>query len=252
MTEGCLYIVPTPIGNLEDITLRALRILKESDLIASEDTRQTQKLLAHFDISKTLTSYHDFNKEEKAPLLVRMMKEGKVVALVSDAGTPTISDPGYLLINQAIANGIPVVPLPGASAILTALAGSGLPTDAFTFIGFLPKKKLARSRVIESLKEENRTLIFFETPHRILAVLKELFDILGEGRRVVIARELTKQYEEFIHDTLEGIQNRKWTIKGEITLLIEGTGKRSKRSGHVRGKTESEHETSERESSCEI
>jgi 16S rRNA (cytidine1402-2'-O)-methyltransferase len=224
MTQGNLYIVPTPIGNLEDITLRALRILKEVDVIASEDTRHTQTLLSHFDISKILTSYHDFNKEEKAPILLNILKEGRHVALVSDAGTPTISDPGYLLINEAIAQGIRVIPLPGPSAFLTALSGSGLPTDAFIFSGFLPRKHTARLKIMEEIKEEKKTLIFFESPHRILSVLEEFYSVLGE-RRVVIARELTKKFEELICGTLSEIIHRKWQVKGEITLLIEGKRK---------------------------
>ena len=226
MSEGILYIIPTPIGNLEDMTLRSLRVLKEVDVLASEDTRQTQSLLSHFEISKVLTSYHDFNKEEKAPVLVKFLKEGRHVGLVCDAGTPTISDPGYLLINQAIAQGIKVIPLPGPSALLTALSGSGLPTDAFIFNGFLPKKKTARLKMIEGLKEEKKTLIFFETPHRILTILEEFYSTFGE-RRVVIARELTKKFEEFIYGTLPEIIQKKWTVKGEITLLIEGKRKKS-------------------------
>lgn len=228
MTQGNLYIVPTPIGNLEDITLRALRVLKEVDVIASEDTRHTQTLLSHFQISKVLTSYHDFNKEEKAPILLNLLKEGRQVALVSDAGTPTISDPGYLLINEAIAHGIRVIPLPGPSAFLTALSGSGLPTDAFIFNGFLPRKKTARLKIIEGLNEEKKTLIFFESPHRVLSVLEELYSVLGE-RRVVIARELTKKFEELIYGRLSEITQRKWQVKGEITLLIEGKRKERKR-----------------------
>jgi 16S rRNA (cytidine1402-2'-O)-methyltransferase len=227
MSQGNLYIVPTPIGNLEDITLRALRILKEVDVIASEDTRHTQQLLTHFQISKVLTSYHDFNKETKVPLLLQVLKEGRQVALVSDAGTPTISDPGYLLINQAIAHGIKVIPLPGPSAFLTALSGSGLPTDAFTFYGFLPRKKAARLKLMDGLKEDKKTLIFFESPHRIVAVLEEFFSVFGE-RRVVIARELTKKFEEFIYGTLGEIAKKKWSVKGEITLLIEGARKKMK------------------------
>ncbi|MBI1821401.1 MAG: 16S rRNA (cytidine(1402)-2'-O)-methyltransferase [Nitrospirae bacterium] len=226
MSQGVLYIIPTPIGNLEDMTLRALRILKEVDVLASEDTRHTQKLLSHFEISKVLTSYHDFNKEEKAPILLQFLKEGRNVGLVCDAGTPTISDPGYLLINQAIDHGIRVIPLPGPSALLTALSGSGLPTDAFIFNGFLPKKKTARLRVIDELKDEKKTLIFFETPHRILKILEEFYSVFGE-RRVVIARELTKKFEEFIYGTLSGIVKKKWAVKGEITLLIEGRRKKS-------------------------
>jgi 16S rRNA (cytidine1402-2'-O)-methyltransferase len=224
MTQGNLYIVPTPIGNLEDITLRALRILKEVDVIASEDTRHTQILLSHFDISKVLTSYHDFNKEEKAPILLNLLKEGRQIALVSDAGTPTISDPGYLLIHSAIAHGIRVIPLPGPSAFLTALSASGLPTDAFIFNGFLPRKKTARLKMMENLNEEKKTLIFFESPHRILSVLEEFYSILGD-RRVVIARELTKKFEELIYGRLSEIINRKWQVKGELTLLIEGKRK---------------------------
>ncbi|MHB8481797.1 MAG: 16S rRNA (cytidine(1402)-2'-O)-methyltransferase [Nitrospiria bacterium] len=225
MAQGNLYIIPTPIGNLEDITLRALRVLKEVDVLASEDTRHTQKLLAHFEFSKVLTSYHDFNKEEKAPVLLQFLKEGRHVGLVCDAGTPTISDPGYLLINQAITQGIKVIPLPGASSVLTALSGSGLPTDAFIFNGFLPKKKTARLRVICELKEERKTLIFFETPHRILSTLEEFTSVFG-NRRAVVARELTKKFEEFIYGTLSEIIQKKWAVKGEITLLIEGKRKR--------------------------
>ncbi|MFI5303562.1 MAG: 16S rRNA (cytidine(1402)-2'-O)-methyltransferase [Nitrospiria bacterium] len=232
MTQGNLYIVPTPIGNLEDITLRAIRILKEVDVIASEDTRHTQNLLAHFEISKVLTSYHDFNKEEKAPLLLNLLMEGRQIALVSDAGTPTISDPGYLLINEAIANGIKVIPLPGPSAFLAALSGSGLPTDAFIFNGFLPKKKAARLRKMEVMKTERNTLIFYESPHRILTVLEEFNSIFGD-RRVVIARELTKQFEEFIYSTLSKIIQQKWRVKGEITLLIEGNRQVQKKSKHI-------------------
>jgi 16S rRNA (cytidine1402-2'-O)-methyltransferase len=231
MTQGNLYIVPTPIGNLEDITLRAIRILKEVDVIASEDTRHTQNLLAHFEISKVLTSYHDFNKEEKAPLLLNLLMEGRQVALVSDAGTPTISDPGYLLINEAIANGIKVIPLPGPSAFLAALSGSGLPTDAFIFNGFLPKKKAARLKKMEVMKTERNTLIFYESPHRILTILEEFNSIFGD-RRVVIARELTKQFEEFIYSTLSKIIHQKWHVKGEITLLIEGNRQVQKKSKH--------------------
>lgn len=228
MTQGNLYIVPTPIGNLEDITLRALRILKEVDVIASEDTRHTQILLSHFDISKVLTSYHDFNKEEKVPILLNLLEEGRQVALVSDAGTPTISDPGYLLINEAISHGIRVIPLPGPSALLTALSGSGLPTDAFIFSGFLPRKKNARLKIIEGFNEEKKTLIFFESPHRILSVLEEFYSVLGD-RRVVIARELTKKFEEFIYGTLSEVIHRKWQVKGELTLLIEGKRKGQKK-----------------------
>jgi 16S rRNA (cytidine1402-2'-O)-methyltransferase len=232
MTQGNLYIVPTPIGNLEDMTLRSIRVLKEVDLIASEDTRHTQNLLSHLEITKILTSYHDFNKEEKAPVLIKLIQDGQQVALVSDAGTPTISDPGYHLINQAIKHGIKVIPLPGPSAVLTALSASGLPTDAFIFNGFLPRKKTARLKIMNELKETRKTLIFFESPHRIEAVLEEFLATLGD-RRAVIARELTKKFEEFIYGTLSEIIQKKWQIKGEITLLIEGKQKEARKKKFV-------------------
>ncbi|MBI1824379.1 MAG: 16S rRNA (cytidine(1402)-2'-O)-methyltransferase [Nitrospirae bacterium] len=216
------------------MTLRAIRILKEADVVACEDTRHTQNLLSHFEISKTLTSYHDFNKEEKAPVLVKLLLEGRQVALVSDAGTPTVSDPGYLLINQAIACGIKVIPLPGPSAVLTALSASGLPTDGFIFNGFLPRKKAARLKMMEELKDTKKTLIFFESPHRILAVLDE-FQIAFGDRRAVIARELTKKFEEFIYGTLSEITQRKWQVKGELTLLIEGRQKKKRQKKDSQG-----------------
>src|SRR5512145_725579 len=180
MPIGVLYIVATPIGNLEDITLRAIRILKEADVIAAEDTRHTQKLLAKYDIhAPLLTSYHDHNKEEKAPVLVAKMLEGKNVALVTDAGTPGISDPGYFLINLAVDQKISVVPIPGATAAIAALSVSGLPTDSFVFEGFLPSKHTARLKRLEELKTEKRTLVFYEAPHRIIATIEDILNILG-------------------------------------------------------------------------
>lgn len=221
--SGTLYVVSTPIGNLEDITLRALRILKEVAVIAAEDTRHTQKLLSHFDIHTTLTSYHDFNKEEKTPVLLSKMAEGASIAIVSDAGTPTLSDPGFYLIREAIRAGLPVSPIPGPAAALAALAVSGLPPDRFVFEGFLPKKKGARARRLEQLKPDPRTLIFYESPFRIVGLLEEIKTILGD-RPVVVAREITKMFEEFIRgsvtEALEKIGKK--TVKGEITLVVGG------------------------------
>ncbi len=222
-TPGVLYVVSTPIGNLEDITLRALRLLKEVQIIAAEDTRHTQKLLNHYQIFTTLTSYHDFNKEHKTPLLLQRLREGKDVALVSDAGTPVISDPGYFLITQCVLRGIKVVPLPGASAVLAALAASGLPSDRFLFEGFLPRRRAARLKKLEALKAELCTLIIFESPHRVGKTLVDIKAVM-EGRRVVLARELTKKFEEIIRGTvdelIECVETR--ALKGEMTLLVGG------------------------------
>lgn len=221
--SGTLYVVSTPIGNLEDITLRALRILKEVAIIAAEDTRHTQKLLSHFDIHTTLTSYHDFNKEEKTPVLLSKMAEGASIAIVSDAGTPTLSDPGFYLIREAIRAGLPVSPIPGPAAALAALAVSGLPPDRFVFEGFLPKKKGARTRRLEQLKPDPRTLIFYESPFRIVGLLEEIKTILGD-RPVVVAREITKMFEEFIRGSVTEVLEKigKKTVKGEITLVVGG------------------------------
>ena len=223
MSSGTLYIVATPIGNLEDITLRAIRVLKEADLIAAEDTRHTQKLLNRYDIHTTLTSYHDHNKEEKAPVLVSRMLEGKNVALVSDAGTPGISDPGYFLINLAVHGNIPVVPVPGATAAIAALSISGLPTDSFVFEGFLPGKHAARIRRLEELRSEKRTIVLYEAPHRIHQAIDDALNVLGD-RKAVVTRELTKVHEEAIRGTLSEIQDRlaTGTSKGEFTIIIHG------------------------------
>jgi len=223
MTTGTLYIVSTPIGNLEDITLRAIRVLKESDVIAAEDTRHTQKLLAKYDIHTPLTSYHDHNKEEKAPVLVARLLEGKDVALVSDAGTPGISDPGYFLINLAVDQKISVVPVPGATAAIAALSVSGLPTDSFVFEGFLPSRHAARLKRLEELKAEKRTLVFYEAPHRIIATVEDLLTVLGD-RKAVVTRELTKVHEEAIRGTLSEVLARlnSGSIKGEFTIILHG------------------------------
>ena len=223
---GVLYLVSTPIGNLDDITLRALRVLKEVDLVAAEDTRRTGILLKHYSLKKSLTSYHDFNKERKAPLLIKRLKANQSVAVCSDAGTPGISDPSYHLARLAIRENIKVVPIPGASAFLSALVVSGLPTDRFTFEGFLPAKPGKRKKRLEELREERRTIIFYESPHRFARMMNDLAEILGQ-RRVVVARELTKKFEEVLRGTPETIKEsigaRK--IRGELVVLVEGEGK---------------------------
>ena len=222
MTTGTLYIVSTPIGNLEDITLRAVRILKEVNAIAAEDTRHTQKLLNKFDIHTPLTSYHDHNKEEKAPVLVSRLLEGRNVALVSDAGTPGISDPGYFLINLAIDQKIPVVPIPGATAAIAALSVSGLPTDRFVFEGFLPSKHTARLKRLEELTKEDRTLIFYEAPHRILQTLDDMQTVLGD-RKTVLTRELTKIHEQVLRGSLSEVKKQleAGSMKGEFTIILQ-------------------------------
>ena len=221
---GCLYIVSTPIGHLDDITLRALRTLKEVSIVAAEDTRHTQKLFNHYQIHTPLTSYHDHNKEEKTEILLHRLKEGQSLALVADAGTPGISDPGYYLINRCIQAGIPLSPIPGPAAFLAALAVSGLPTDAFLFEGFLPKKRTGRLKHLLALKEEPRTIILYESPHRLVRCLHDLHEAWGD-RRAVVARELTKMFEEIVRGRLSLIiatmEGR--SIRGEITLVIEGS-----------------------------
>ena len=218
-----LYLVGTPIGNLEDITLRALRVLKESDLIACEDTRQTQKLLNHYGISTRTISYHEHNEMTRAPELVLDLERGARVALVTDAGMPGISDPGYRLISLAIRHHLTVVPIPGASAFLAAIVASGFPADAFRFNGFLPAKSGRRRQVLESVKNSPQTQVFYEVPHRVKETLADLLEILGSDRHIVIAREVTKIHEEFLRgragEVLQQL-NARAEIKGEITLLI--------------------------------
>lgn len=221
--SGALFLVGTPIGNLEDITLRALRTLKEVDLIACEDTRQTQKLLNHYGIEKRTVSYHEHNELERAPELIVHLENGENVAVVSDAGMPGVSDPGFRLVGLAVRHHIRVVPIPGASAFLSALVASGLPTDSFRFGGFLPAKSGARRSLLESSRTSPRTLIFYEAPHRLLETMQDVVDIFGPARRVVMAREVTKLHEEFLRgradDVLAELKDRA-DIKGEITLLI--------------------------------
>ena len=219
--NGILYIVSTPIGNLEDITLRALKVLKEVDLIAAEDTRRTKGLLNHYEISKPLTSYFSHNEKEKGEYLLNKLKNGENIALVSDAGTPGISDPAYSLIKLALDNNIKVHPIPGPAGVITALSVSGLPTDKFIFEGFLPRKSGRRLKRLESFINEDRTIIIYESPYRILATLQEIKNILG-NRSIVVAREMTKVYEEVIRGSVEEVMQklRGRIIKGEITLIV--------------------------------
>jgi 16S rRNA (cytidine1402-2'-O)-methyltransferase len=222
-TKGILYIVSTPIGNLEDITLRALRILKEVDLIAAEDTRHTVLLLRHFGIQKPLTSYFEGNELRKKEFILSRLKQGDRIALVSDAGTPGISDPGFRLIQTAAESEIPIVPIPGPSAVIAALSVSGLPTDAFLFKGFLPHKSKKRRDLLKQLEETKETLIFYESPHRLTETLKDILDIFGD-REIVLTRELTKIYEEILRGKVSEIQKQigEKKLKGEITLIISG------------------------------
>ena len=221
---GTLYLVPTPIGNLEDMTFRAINTLKEVDLIACEDTRVTQKLLNHFEIDTPKTSYHEHNIQEQTSKLLKQLLEGKSIAQVSDAGMPSISDPGVELVEAAIEQGITVIPLPGANAALTALIASGISPQPFTFIGFLSRKKSDLAKELEELKNKEETLVFYESPCRIKQLMETLVKVFGEDRKVVLAREVTKRYEEFIRGTAEEVYQ--WTnqneMRGEFVVIIEG------------------------------
>jgi 16S rRNA (cytidine1402-2'-O)-methyltransferase len=218
---GCLYLVATPIGNLEDITLRALRVLKEADQIACEDTRHTQKLLSHYDIHKPLVSYHEHNEMTRAPELVLAMEQGAEIALVSDAGMPLVSDPGYRLVTLSLRHRLPVIPIPGPSALLASLSASGLPNEEFLFAGFLPARTAERRRALERLRIEDRTIIFYEAPHRIEETLRDAREILGD-RPACLAREVTKLHEEFrrglLSELAQSVSER--PARGEITLLV--------------------------------
>ena len=218
---GTLYVVATPIGNLEDITFRAIRILKEVDLIAAEDTRQTLKLLNHYEISKPLISMHRHNEEEKQKNIIEKLKKGENIAIVSDAGTPGISDPGEIVIKQAIENNIRVIPIPGACAMINALICSGLDTKEFVFIGFLPINKKLRKEKLEQLKNETKTSIIYEAPHKLKNTLEDLKGFL-EDRKVVLARELTKIHEDFIRGNISEIIAKSENLKGEMIILVEG------------------------------
>ncbi len=222
--KGKLYIVATPIGNLEDITLRAINILKEVDLIAAEDTRHTLKLLNHLGIKKAMISYQRHNEEVKKDVIINKILDGQNVALVSDAGTPGISDPGEEIVKESIKNKIEIIPIPGACALINALICSGMDTKEFYFLGFLPLNKKNRQEKIEIIKNENKTGILYEAPHKLKNTLKELKEILGD-RKIVLAKELTKIHEEFIYDNIDDIINSNKEIKGEYVIIIEGNSK---------------------------
>lgn len=221
---GTLYVVATPIGNMDDITLRALKVLQAVDRIAAEDTRRTGRLLAHHGLQTRLVSYHEHNERQRTAELLERLARGESIALVSDAGTPAISDPGYVLVHEAVQQGIPVSPIPGPSAVISALSAAGLPTDAFLFLGFPPRKSGRRQRELQSLAAESRTLIWYESPRRIARFVEEVHEIFGE-RFAVIGREMTKRYEEFLRGSLaelaRALKGRE-DIKGEITFLVSG------------------------------
>lgn len=228
MKPGTLYVVATPLGNLEDITLRALRVLKEVGLIAAEDTRHSRKLLAHYGIGTALTSYHDYAEREKAPHLIGQLLQGKSIALISDAGTPCIADPGYHLVHAAIAAGIRVEAVPGPSAVAAALSVAGLPTDRFAFEGFVPARQRARRKFFEALEKESRTLVMYEAARRLGASLGDLHEVMGD-RHVVIVRELTKMFEEIVRGPVSELRRRfsEQPTQGEVTLLVAGAAERA-------------------------
>ena len=223
---GLLYVVATPIGNLDDMSARAISVLKSVDRIAAEDTRHSAKLLKHFGISVPCTAYHDHSERQLCVTLIDQIKQGASLALISDAGTPLVNDPGYHLVKLAHEQGITVVPVPGACAVITALSASGLPSDRFTFEGYLPAKSAARCKKLQSLLTESRTMIFYETPHRIVDSLKDVLEVFGEDRKAVVARELTKRYETIKRDSVGKLSD--WVTsdnnqqKGEFVLLLEG------------------------------
>ena len=223
---GTLFLVSTPIGNLEDMTFRAVRILREADLIAAEDTRRTGRLLQHYDIENRQTSLHDHNKKTKTPRLLDRLQNGETIAVVSDAGTPAISDPAFYLVREAVSRNLPVSPVPGPSASIAALICSGIPTDRFVFEGFLPVKKKRRKR-LTALSREKRTIILYESPHRVLRTMKDIHEYLG-NRDCCIGRELTKKFEEFIHGTAAGVIKKleQREIKGEMVIIISGEPKK--------------------------
>jgi len=221
---GDLYVVTTPIGNMEDITIRALKTLGQVDLVAAEDTRHTGRLLAYHDIKNNLISYHEHNEHMRTPVLIHRLKTGSSVALVTNAGTPAVSDPGYRLVKEAIASHIRVIPIPGVSAVITAISAAGLPTDSFIFSGFPARKKSKRIEQLKALANENRTLIFYESPGRILSFMEEITNVMG-NRYCVLCREMTKLHEEFLRGILSEIMDslrQRPTVKGECTLLVKG------------------------------
>lgn len=229
MDKGTLFVVPTPIGNLEDITLRAVRILQESDVIVCEDTRQTLKLLSHLKISKQLISFYTQNQLKRIPQVISLLEAGKNVSLVSDCGTPAISDPGYYLVKEALNCGINVIPLPGSCALITGLVGSGLPTDSFIFLGFLRKKTGKMKKELLSAAGTGKTIVFYESPHRVVKTVEVCKEVFGAGTNIVLARELTKKFEEFIRGSIDEVINKLKTreIKGEFVIIISPVNKES-------------------------
>lgn len=235
--KGTLYVVATPIGNLQDITLRAIEVLKKVDKIAAEDTRHSAPLLKHFSITKPILSLHEFNERERLKMLMEHLQHGESIALISDAGTPLISDPGFHLVREAKAHGIKVVPIPGACAAIAALSVAGLPTDKFTFEGFLPAKSEARLNRLASLLHETRSMIFYEAPHRLAPVLQSMAEVFGGERRAVVARELTKIHETVLADSLSQLikyfKVHENELRGEIVILIEGINEKASESKEV-------------------
>ncbi len=240
---GLLYIVPTPVGNLEDMTMRAVRVLKEADLILAEDTRTSGVLLKHFNISNKLMSHHKFNEHGTSASIVERLKAGETIALISDAGTPGISDPGFFLVREAVNAGITVQCLPGATAFVPALVSSGLPCDRFCFEGFLPQKK-GRATLLEALRDERRTMVFYESPYRVLKTLKQFAEYFGEDRRVSACREISKIHEESVRGTLaEAIAHFTETApRGEFVIVVEGKSKLENGRGKGNGKTTKDRE----------
>lgn len=240
---GLLYIVPTPVGNLEDMTMRAVRVLKEADLILAEDTRTSGVLLKHFNISNKLMSHHKFNEHGTSASIVERLKAGETIALISDAGTPGISDPGFFLVREAVNAGITVQCLPGATAFVPALVSSGLPCDRFCFEGFLPQKKV-RATLLEALRDERRTMVFYESPYRVLKTLKQFAEYFGEDRRVSACREISKIHEESVRGTLaEAIAHFTETApRGEFVIVVEGKSKLEDGRGKGNGKTTKDRE----------
>ena len=240
MEKGTLYVVATPIGNLDDITLRAIKILQEVDLIAAEDTRHTLKLLNHLEISKPMISYHRHNEETKSDVLIEKLQEGQNIALVSDAGTPGICDPGEEVIKKCIEIGINVVPIPGACAMINSLICSGIETKEFTFLGFLPLNKKLRKKKLDEIKNANKTVIIYEAPHKLDTTLKDLKNVLSNERNITLAREITKIHEEFIRGNIDEILENSENLKGEIVLVIEGN-KECKEENYLNNLTIEEH-----------
>ena len=238
--KGKLYVVATPIGNLDDITLRAINILKDVDIIIAEDTRHSLKLLNHLEISKPLISYHRHNEEERSDSILEKIEEGKNIALISDAGTPAISDPGEVIVKKAIERDIEVIPIPGACAIITALMGAGVKTKKFSFYGFLSINKKLRNKELEEIQKNNNTIILYEAPHKILNTLNDLEEYVG-NRKIVLARELTKIHEEFIRGDIKEIQEKVKNPKGEFVIIIDGMEDKNEEENELNNLSLEEH-----------